>query len=390
MKKIRTPGLAWSDGGVTGHQELALGCPVSRRAFVTRMSAGAALLAFGQPAAGQSLVDRKLGVALCGLGDYSRRQLGPALKLTQNCELRGVVTGSLEKGGAWAKDYGFPAKNIYHYDTMPLMAENADIDIVYVVTPNALHAKHVIAAAEAKKHVICEKPMAVSVAECDAMLAACRVNNVKLSIGYRLQFEPHYEELKRHAHERDWGALTRMSGGFSYVMKQPQWRAERKLAGGGPLMDIGIYAIQAACMAAGHAPPVAVTAGERPKQRPEFFRDVEETIEWAMEFADGARGDFATSYNDNLNKFRAEATKGWIEINPAYSHAGLKARTHAGPLSLVVLPSQQAVQIDDFARCVRDQLRTRVPGEMGRRDMVIIEAIYASAAQGGKRIEIKI
>jgi hypothetical protein len=86
----------------------------------------------------------KLGVALCGLGNYARGQLAPALKLTQNCELRGVVTGSPEKGGAWAKEYGFPQKNIYHYDTMARLAENPDIDIVYVVTPNALHAQHVI------------------------------------------------------------------------------------------------------------------------------------------------------------------------------------------------------------------------------------------------------
>jgi Oxidoreductase family, NAD-binding Rossmann fold len=97
-----------------------------------------------QPAAGQSSIGRKLGVALCGLGNYASDQLGPALKLTQNCELRGVVTGSPEKGGAWAKEYGFPQKNIYHYDTMARLAENLDIDIVYVVTPNALHAQHAI------------------------------------------------------------------------------------------------------------------------------------------------------------------------------------------------------------------------------------------------------
>ena len=148
-------------------------------------------MALAQRAAGQSSGRRKLGVALCGLGNYARGQHGPALKLTQNCELRGVITGSPEKGEAWSKEYGFPAKNIYHYDTMARLAENPDIDIVYIVTPNALHAQHVIAAAWAKKHVICEKPMAVSVAECDAMLAACRANNVELSIGYRLQFEPH-------------------------------------------------------------------------------------------------------------------------------------------------------------------------------------------------------
>jgi glucose-fructose oxidoreductase len=366
-----------------------LAASISRREFLGGVSASTGLLTLVQAAPGQSSTCRKLGVALCGLGNYARGQLGPALKLTRNCELRGVVTGSPEKGAAWAKEYGFPAKNVYGYDTMAQLSENLDIDIVYIVTPNALHAQHVIAAAGAKKHVICEKPMAVSVAESGAMLSACRANNVKLSIGYRLQFEPHYEELKRHARELDWGVFMRMSGGFSFVMKEPQWRAERKLAGGGPLMDLGIYPIQAACMAAGEA-PVAVTASELRKQRPEFFRDIEEAIEWTMEFAGGARGDFSTSYNDNLNKFRAEAAKGWIESNPAYSYSGLHAVTHAGPLILAVPPSQQAVQMDDFARCVRDDLPTRVPGEMGCRDMVIIEAIYASAAQGGKRVEIAV
>lgn len=235
--------------------------------------------------------------------------------------------------------------------------------------------------------MICEKPMAVSVAECDAMIAACRASHVMLSIGYRLQFEPHYEVLKHHARERDWGAFTRMSGAHSFILNRPQWRAERKLAGGGPLMDIGIYAIQAACMAADGA-PVAVWAREKPKQRPGFFRDVEEAIDWTMEFAGGARGSFSTSYNGYANFFRAEAANGWIALDPAYSYSGLKAVTHAGPLNLAVPPSQQAVQMDDFARCVRDGLPTRVPGEMGRRDMVIIEAIYASAAQGGKRVEV--
>jgi glucose-fructose oxidoreductase len=219
------------------------------------------------------------------------------------------------------------------------------------------------------------------------MLAACRLNKVKLSIGYRLQFEPHYLELKRLARTQDFGPFTKMSGGLSFTMTKPQWRAERKLAGGGPLMDLGIYAVQAACMAKGAA-PVAVTARELPKKRPEFFRDVEETIEWTMEFAGGAKGEFSTSYNGGLDRFRAEADKGWIEFAPAFQYGGLKVATSKGPLGLLVPPSQQAVQMDDFAQCIRANRESSVSGEMGRRDMVIIEAIYKSAAQGGKRIEI--
>ena len=363
---------------------------LSRRDFINHVSVGTAALALTRPAAAESAPQRKLGVAICGLGNYGRNQIAPALKLTRNCELRGVVTGSPDKGAALAKEHGFPARNIYSYEQIPQLATNPDIDIVYVATPNALHAPHVIAIAGARKHVICEKPMAVSVAECDAMIRACRANNVKLSIGYRLQFEPHYDELKRLARGEQWGPFTRMSGGFSFVMKQAQWRAERKLAGGGPLMDLGIYCVQAACMAAGGAAPVAITARELPKQRPDFFRDVEESLEFTMEFASGARGEFSTSYNASINKFRAEAARGWFEISPAYSYSGLKVATSAGPFAPEPPKSQQALQVDDFARCVRDNLPTRVPGEMGRRDMVIVEAIYASAAQGGKRIDVKV
>jgi len=330
-----------------------------------------------------------------GLGSYSTGQLGPALKLTQHCRLAGVVTGSREKGRRWAQEFGFPESSIYGYDTMARMADNKDIDIVYVATPNSLHPEHTIAAAWAGKHVICEKPMANSVADCGAMMTACRLNKVKLSIGYRLQFEPHYQELKRLARTQEFGPWTKLSGGLSFTMRQMQWRAQKALAGGGPLMDLGIYAVQAACMAAGvgHAGdvPLAITAKERPKQRPEFFRDVEETIEWTMEFPGGAKGEFSTSYNAGMDRFRAEAAKGWMEFAPAFQYGDLRVTTSRGAPALgEIPPSQQAVQIDNFAQCVKEGRESPVPGEMGRRDMVIIEAIYRSAAENGRRIEVRV
>ena len=362
------------------------GFRLHRRDFLCGTVAGSAL-ALASRLGAQPAPRRQLGLAICGLGGYARGQLAPALRLTGNVALRGVVTGSREKGLAWAREFGFPETSVYSYQTMARLADNPAIDIVYVATPNALHPEHTIAAAWAGKHVISEKPMANTVAECDAMLAACRLNKVKLSIGYRLQFEPHFNELKRLARDGDFGAFQRMSGGLSFTMRQMQWRAQKALAGGGPLMDLGIYAVQAACMAAGSA-PVAVTARELPKQRPEFFRDVEETIEWTMEFANGSKGDFSTSYNGGLDRFRAEAAGGWIEFAPAFQYGGLKVTTSRGPFSPNVPPSQQAVQIDDFARCILEDRESPVSGQMGRRDMVIIEGIYRSAAAGGRRIAL--
>jgi glucose-fructose oxidoreductase len=223
------------------------------------------------------------------------------------------------------------------------------------------------------------------VAQAEAALAEFRVAKIRHSIGYRLHFDPVHGELRRLVRTGEFGPFLKLKGEFAFWMGTPQWRAEHALAGGGPLMDLGIYVIQEACMAAGAA-PVAVTARERPKQRPEFFRDVEESLDWTMEFADGARGICYTSYNDSGDRFRAEAKAGWFEIGPAFGYRGLKASTSRGRLPSARF-NQQAAQMDDFARCITENQPTVVPGEMGLRDMKIIEAIYRAAATG-RRIEV--
>jgi len=363
---------------------------ISRRSFIEQISLGTASVLAAGPLglyASELPRDRMLGVALVGLGKYSTRQLGPALKETKLCKLTGVVTGSKEKGEQWAKDYGFPVKNIYSYDTMAQMADNKDIDIVYVVTPNGLHAEHAIAAAKAGKHVICEKPMANTVAECDSIIAACKGAKVKLSVGYRLHFDPYHKELMRLAKDKDFGAFTKMTGDRGFVMQTKVWRADKKLAGGGPIMDLGIYIIHGACMAANGIAPIAVTASEHPKTKPEIFTDVEEGMNWTMEFPDGAILTAQTSYQHNADKFRAEGDKGWIEFKEhAFTYRGMVVETSRGPLNFPP-PNQQALQMDDFANCILKNRESIVGGELGRRDMAIIEAIYKAAATG-KKVQI--
>ncbi len=344
--------------------------------------------------------EKKLGVALVGLGNYSRGQLGPALKVTRNCRLAGVVTGDRAKGQSWAKEHGFSEKNIYSYDTMTRLADNPEIDIVYVVTPNGLHAEHVIAAAKAGKHVISEKPLANTVAECDAMLAACRAAKVKFSVGYRLHFDPYHCEMMRLARDQDYGPLTKLTGARAFTLARGAWRGDKKLAGGGPMMDLGIYIIQGACMAAHGFPamggglasaPIAVTAKENPKKKPEQFGPgEEESIDWTMEFANGAVCQATTNYDGpGVDRFRAEGAKGFIDFKEhAFTYRGSVVETSAGPLHLGPFVNQQALQMDDFAQCIHEGRESRVPGEMGRRDLVIIEAIYA-AARSGQRTLVK-
>ena len=359
--------------------------PVSRRRFIGQVSAVTAL-AFVPRLGRAEEPSRKLGVALVGLGRYSTGQLGPALRETKHCRLAGVVTGDPAKGAQWAKDYGFSEKAIYGYSSMTRLADNPDIDIVYVVTPNGLHAEHAIAAAKAGKHVIVEKPMANTVPECDAILAACAAAKVKHSVGYRLFWDPYHSELRRLAREEDFGPLMKLTGKRAFAMNTWRWRADKKLAGGGPLMDLGVYLIQGACMAKNGAVPVAVTAEELPKTHPEISRDTEEGMKFGLEFADGARADFVTSYQDTGDTFRAEGAKGWIHFKEkAFTYRGAVVETSRGPLNYPN-PNQQALQMDGFARHVRGLEPTPVPGEMGRRDLVIVEAAYRAMASGRREL----
>lgn len=359
---------------------------LSRRRFLEQATLATALTAASPWArAAESKSTKKLGVALVGLGGYSTRQLGPALRETKFCQLAGVVTGDRAKGVQWARDYGFSQRSIYSYDTMTRLADDAAVDIVYVVTPNGLHAEHAIAAAKAGKHVIIEKPMCNTVAECDAVLAACKAANVRHSIGYRLFWDPYHAELRRLAKEQDFGPFHRIIGDRAFVMREWRWRADKKLAGGGPLMDLGVYLIQGACMARNAAAPSFVSARELPKTRPDISRDTEETLQWTMEWPDGATAEFTASYQQNHDHFRAEAARGWIDFkDKAFSYKVGSVETSRGPLSYSA-PNQQALQMDDFAQCIQTGRTPMVTGEMGRRDLTIIEAIYTAMASGRRQ-----
>jgi len=186
----------------------------------------------------------KLGIALVGLGGYAGGQLAPALQETEHCYLAGIVTGTPSKIPLWKEKYNIPDKNIYNYENYDSIKDNPDIDIIYIVLPNFMHAEYTIRGAQAGKHMICEKPMAITVADCDKMIAACKKANKFLSIGYRLHFDPYNLEMVRLAKEKVYGELKKMSAGFSFVAQKGIWRLDKKIAGGGPLMDLGIYCMQ--------------------------------------------------------------------------------------------------------------------------------------------------
>jgi predicted dehydrogenase len=330
----------------------------------------------------KSAAGKKLGVALCGLGGLSTNQIAPALLKTEHCRLAGIVTGTNSKVDEWRKKYNLPARSVYTYDTMHRMANNDDIDIVYVVTPNALHLEHTLAAAKAGKHVFCEKPLEISVERCQQMIDACKAADRMLGTAYRCRFEPHHIESIRIAREQELGPVRIIEAGFGIDVGRPdQWRLKHSLSGGGALMDVGVYALQATRYLTGEEPTM-VTATEV-KTDPVKFKEVDETVTWTAQFPSGATAYCTASFKvGGIKNFRANCERGWFELDPAYYYGGIKGtRSDGKPLSFPEV-DMFAAELDDFARCVKEKRPTSVPGEEGMQDVRIMTAIYESIRTG--------
>lgn len=357
-----------------------------RRAFLRgAMLAGAAAAWPGTAFAAQ----RPLGVALVGLGGYSSGRLAPGLQLTRHCRLAGVVSGTPAKIEDWQRRYRIPDRNCYGYGDFARIADDPAIDVVYVVLPPHLHAKYSIAAAEAGKHVWCEKPMAMDAAEARRMIDAARANRVQLSIGYRMQHEPNTRRVIGFAASRPYGAIRRVraeAGYRGYARPDPDdWRLD-PARGGGAMYDMGVYPLNGARYALGRE-PLAVSARHE-TARPQVFRGVDETTRFTLEFADGVLAQCATSFGENMNLLRADCERGWYELSPFQSYDGIRGRTSDGQALAARVPHQQALQMDEDARAIIERRPPRVPGEDGLADMRVVDAIFASARAGGRRIAL--
>ena len=323
----------------------------------------------------------KLGVALVGLGYYATEQLATALEQTAHCYLAAIVTGTPSKIPYWKDRYHIADDHIYHYENFDAIKNDTAVDIVYVVLPNHLHAAFTIRALEASKHVICEKPMALSVAECDAMIAAAERTGKNLSIGYRLHYDAYHAEMIRLVKEKVFGKLVSIETTFGILPQKGEWRLNKKIAGGGPLMDVGIYCLQAACYLTG-TEPLAVTAKQFPVSDTEKFVGVEETLQWEMEMPGNIKAYCRTSYSEDVGFLKVNCSNGWFMLEPSFNYNGLKFTASDGSNFAVPPFSQQAKQMDGIALSIKNNQPSIVPGQMGRRDVKIIEAIYKAAATG--------
>jgi glucose-fructose oxidoreductase len=325
----------------------------------------------------------RLGVALVGLGYYSTDLLAPALQQTKNCYLAGIVTGTPSKAEAWKTKYRIADKNIYNYQNFDQIANNDDIDIVYVVLPPSMHEEYVVRAANAGKHVFCEKPMAVTSKQCQAMIDACRKNKRSLAIGYRLQHEPNTQAWRRLVNNKLLGKVQKLSCGAGYTESRTNHWKQNKALGGGVLYDMGVYSIQGARMGAGME-PIAIVSAKTSTTRPEIYKNgLDETTIATLEFPGGVLADIKTSFGENINYLNITCDKGEIKVSPYQAYAGVQASSPLGAINFPYnVPWQQAKQMDDDALAIMQGKPLIAPGEEGRRDIHIVESIYKCAATG--------
>lgn len=357
---------------------------MNRRSF-TQLSvmtlAASRLPAFAQQS---PTVQKPVGFAPVGLGTISDIFMR-ACAQTPHAKITGLVTGHPEEKGAhYGQQYGVPESYVYTYETFDRIRDNPAIEAVYIGLPNSMHCEYTIRAAKAGKHVLCEKPMAISSGECRQMIDACRKANVKLMIAYRVHYDPMWQKIRELARSGAIGKVRGYQGGFYGIKQQGEWRLDRKLSGGGSLMDLGIYPMNAIRWFEGSEASEYKAFVSTPDPGPKYA-SVEETVEFMMKFPSGNIATAGSSYGmTGPASLTIEGTEGSLQVEPAFLYDGLKfsGQTKDGPVS-EASPGKGVYQFvyeaDHFASCVRNNKEPDTPGEEGLNDLLAMEAIYKAA-----------
>jgi predicted dehydrogenase len=358
---------------------------MNRREF-TKLSAFA-LASSRLPSFAQSNSSQKpVGYAAIGLGTISDIFMR-ACANSQTEKITALVTGHPDtKGVKYAAMYGIPKTSIYTYETFDRIRDNKDVDAIYIGLPNSMHCEYTIRGAQAGKHVLCEKPMAISSAECRQMIDACRQAKVKLMIAYRVHYDPTWIRVIDTIKSGGIGELESFQGGFYAQQPAGAWRLTKKLGGGGALLDLGIYPLNAIRHITGEE-PTDITAIVATRDHSGRFAEVEQSMEWTMKFPSGILASCGCSYGQRGPSFlHINGEKGNYEIDPAYNYDSVHVRgevdhKQVDDLSPLKLPYQFTIEAEHFADCIRNNKEPESPGEEGLKDMIAIEAIYKAAGE---------
>jgi len=362
----------------------------TRRNFLKTAGASFAAATLTSSLPAQDAAQKPFGYAIVGIGGLTRNSILPAFASMKQARPVGLVSGDMDKARETAAKYGVPEKGLYTYETFDRIAENPEIDAVYIALPNSMHAEYTLRAFKAGKHVLVEKPMAISVKECESMIAAGKEAKKLLSVGYRLRYEPYNQEMIRMVREKELGRARVILTEAGFNIRPGQWRLSKELAGGGSMMDIGIYALNAARYLSGEE-PVEVMAIESTDHTDPRFKDVENTVTFQLKFPSGVLASCVSSYGTSLNRFCVHAEQGSFELRPALSYRGIQMNVmKQGKVEPREFPAVDhfAALMDDFATCAKTGKPSRTDGTDGLNDLRVIEAVYESM-QTGQAVKLR-
>jgi predicted dehydrogenase len=372
---------------------------ISRRGFIGKLGQG--LLAANvagtllKDASAQLVVPdppgKKLGWAIVGLGSLAINQILPAFAKCEKSRVVALVSGHPDKANKLALRYGVSPKNIYNYQNYDSIKDNPEVDVIYIVLPNGMHAEYTVRGHQAGKHVLSEKPMANTPAECQQMIDAARQAGRKLMVAYRCRYEPYNQEAIRIARSQELGRIQVILADAGFNIGDPnQWRLNKQLAGGGSLMDIGIYALNASRYLSGEEPTEVNAMVYTPPGDPRF-KEVEEHINFQLRFPSGVLANCSSSYGYfHQSHFRVMGTDARLGMDPATWYNGLRLWVERGNIiqerDLPVV-DHFAAEMDHMSECVMQNKEPLTPGEEGLRDLKIMMAIY-DAANTGRTVKL--
>jgi len=328
---------------------------------------------------------RRVGYAVVGLGSLAERAILPAFRQSRKSKLIAVVSHDGDRALHMARR--FVAAECYTYDDYDSCLSHPQVEAVYIASVNGAHAEQAVRAAAARKHVLCEKPMANTVEECQRMVEACRAHGVLLMIAYRKYFEPASLALKRMVAKGELGRLKLIHSAFTLNLpadKASAWHLSQSLAGGGSLVDLGVYPVSTVRWILGTEPleAAAVAWTVDPKR----FSEVDENVAFWLTFPDGVVLQGSSSFGAAQTSFlRVHGERGWLALDPAYAY--MYERRLFGEIDgqrvQRYYPAMEefSMELDAFADCIRRGRRPEPDGWQGLRDVAVMQAIYRAAQE---------
>jgi|SRR5579863_5258186 len=332
---------------------------------------------------------KQVGYAVVGLGSISQVAVLPAFAHSKKARLVAVVSGDKKKASKLAEQ--FRASQAFSYGELAECLRNPQVEAVYIATPPGEHEKYAVAAAQAGKHVLSEKPLAATVKQARNMVDTCRQNNVHFMTAYRKYFEPSSVTLKNMISKGELGRIDIIHTLFSELRpfgdNSPGWLFSRKLCGGGPLTDLGVYCVNT-CRWLVDEDPVAASGAVTWVRDRRRYKNVEEGIAFRLDFPSGLMLQGTAAYSAAFSSFvHVHGEKGWAELAPAFAfeeERRLSGKIAGRWFARTFKPIDEfALELDYFSTCIREDRRPEPDGEQGLRDIIIIDAIYQAAKKGG-------